>query len=127
MKAVKKEKWHTDHMVKGRNEPCAIARVAHVVARVKGVSIETVREAYVRLCTRITITLLISTQGLGKFDKDVWAWSEVDLNRMDRAIDYRRKYRLVGADVCLSDREVSGLFYAIQHAKVKAELYVCQS
>lgn len=44
-KAVKKEKWSPDAMVKGRNEPCQISRVAHVVAGVKGISVEEVAEA----------------------------------------------------------------------------------
>lgn len=33
-------------MVKGRNEPIAIARVAHVIASVKGITVEEVCEAY---------------------------------------------------------------------------------
>lgn len=44
-KAVKKEKWQKGLMVKGRNEPAAIAHVAHVIAKVKGVSVEEVCEA----------------------------------------------------------------------------------
>ncbi|KAK3722678.1 hypothetical protein LTR37_002249 [Vermiconidia calcicola] len=44
-KAVKKEKWSADCMVKGRNEPCAITQVAHAVAAIKGISIEEVCEA----------------------------------------------------------------------------------
>ncbi|KAI9759976.1 MAG: hypothetical protein M1835_000267, partial [Candelina submexicana] len=44
-KAVKKERWVEGCMVKGRNEPCAIGRVAHVVAAVKGVGVEEVCEA----------------------------------------------------------------------------------
>jgi len=44
-KAVKKEKWVADAMVKGRNEPCQISRVAYVVAGVKGISVEEVAEA----------------------------------------------------------------------------------
>ncbi|KAH9908148.1 hypothetical protein F4778DRAFT_777506 [Xylariomycetidae sp. FL2044] len=44
-KVVKKEKWVEGAMVKGRNEPCAIERVAQVVAGVKGVSVEEVCEA----------------------------------------------------------------------------------
>ncbi|KAF7196323.1 Deoxyribonuclease Tat-D [Pseudocercospora fuligena] len=44
-KAVKKEKWTKDTMVKGRNEPCAIGHVAWVVAKVKGVPVEEVAEA----------------------------------------------------------------------------------
>lgn len=46
-KAVKKEKWQKGCMVKGRNEPAAIAHVAHVIARVKGISVEEVCEALV--------------------------------------------------------------------------------
>lgn len=46
-KAVKKEKWQKGCMVKGRNEPIAIAHVAHVIAKIKGVSVEEVCEAYV--------------------------------------------------------------------------------
>jgi len=46
-KSVKKEKWTADAMVKGRNEPCAIPRVAHAVAGVKSVSVEEVCEQYV--------------------------------------------------------------------------------
>ncbi|KAJ5622606.1 Deoxyribonuclease Tat-D [Penicillium herquei] len=44
-KSVKKEKWQKGMMVKGRNEPVAIARVAHVIAAVKGISVEEVCEA----------------------------------------------------------------------------------
>ena len=44
-KAVRKEKWKSDLMVKGRNEPATIAHVAHVIASVKGVTIEEVCEA----------------------------------------------------------------------------------
>lgn len=44
-KAVKKEKWQKGLMVKGRNEPVTIVQVAHVIARVKGVSVEEVCEA----------------------------------------------------------------------------------
>nr|XP_023907916.1 deoxyribonuclease Tat-D-like [Quercus suber] len=43
-KAVKKEKWCAEAMVKGRNEPCTITRVAWVVARVKGVTVGEVCE-----------------------------------------------------------------------------------
>lgn len=52
-KAVKKEKWTREYMVKGRNEPCAIALVAHVVARVKGVRVEEVTEAAWRNSVRM--------------------------------------------------------------------------
>lgn len=44
-KSVKKEKWTKDAMVKGRNEPATIPHVAHVIAKVKGISIEEVCEA----------------------------------------------------------------------------------
>lgn len=44
-KAVKKEKWSADCMVKGRNEPCTVAHVAHAIAGIKGVSVEEVCEA----------------------------------------------------------------------------------
>ena len=44
-KTVKKEKWEEGAMVKGRNEPCNIERVAKIIAGIKGVSIEEVCEA----------------------------------------------------------------------------------
>ena len=44
-KAVKKEKWQKGLMVKGRNEPATIVQVAHVIARVKGISVEEVCQA----------------------------------------------------------------------------------
>lgn len=44
-KTVKKEKWVDGAMVKGRNEPCMIERVAKIVAGIKGVSVEEVCEA----------------------------------------------------------------------------------
>ncbi|KAL2265186.1 hypothetical protein VTJ83DRAFT_6286 [Remersonia thermophila] len=44
-KTVKKEKWEQGAMVKGRNEPCTIERVAKIVAAIKGVSVEEVCEA----------------------------------------------------------------------------------
>lgn len=44
-KTVKKEKWVEGAMVKGRNEPCMIERVAKIVAGIKGVSVEDVCEA----------------------------------------------------------------------------------
>lgn len=44
-KVVKKEKWEEGAMVKGRNEPCTIERVAMIVAGIKGVSVEEVCEA----------------------------------------------------------------------------------
>ena len=43
-KTVKKEKWEEGAMVKGRNEPCSIERVAKIVAGIKGVSVEEVCE-----------------------------------------------------------------------------------
>ncbi|KAL8767049.1 MAG: hypothetical protein Q9209_006343 [Squamulea sp. 1 TL-2023] len=44
-KKVKKEKWEEGAMVKGRNEPCEIGKVARVVAGVKGIGIEEVVDA----------------------------------------------------------------------------------
>ncbi|KXX82533.1 Deoxyribonuclease Tat-D [Madurella mycetomatis] len=44
-KVVKKEKWEEGAMVKGRNEPCTIERVARIVAGIKGVPVEEVCEA----------------------------------------------------------------------------------
>ena len=44
-KAVKKEKWVKGSMIKGRNEPCTIPLVAHVVAGVKGINVEEVASA----------------------------------------------------------------------------------
>jgi TatD DNase family protein len=41
-KGVKKEKWQSGLMVKGRNEPVAITQVAHVIAKVKGISTQQV-------------------------------------------------------------------------------------
>ncbi|GAB7355020.1 hypothetical protein MBLNU459_g5624t1 [Dothideomycetes sp. NU459] len=44
-KAVKKEKWTAENMVKGRNEPCAISSVAYAIASIKGIPVEEVCEA----------------------------------------------------------------------------------
>ena len=44
-KVVKKEKFEEGAMIKGRNEPCNIERVAAIVAAIKGVSVEEVCEA----------------------------------------------------------------------------------
>ena len=44
-KKLKKEKWEEGSMVKGRNEPCEIWKVAHIVAGVKGVSVQEVVDA----------------------------------------------------------------------------------
>ncbi|KAL2788111.1 hypothetical protein BJX66DRAFT_340608 [Aspergillus keveii] len=52
-KAVKKEKWQKGLMVKGRNEPVAIAQVAHVIAGVKGITVEEVCEAAWKNSTRM--------------------------------------------------------------------------
>ncbi|KAK2739094.1 hypothetical protein FQN57_006660 [Myotisia sp. PD_48] len=43
--SYKKEKWQKGCMVKGRNEPVAISRVAEVIASVKGIPVEEVCEA----------------------------------------------------------------------------------
>lgn len=45
MKAAKKEKWEKGVMVKGRNEPVTIMQVAHVVAKIKNVSVEELSRA----------------------------------------------------------------------------------
>ena len=47
-RSVKKEKWTAETMVKGRNEPASISHVAHVIAKVKGISVEEVCEAAYR-------------------------------------------------------------------------------
>ncbi|KAI3552705.1 TatD family hydrolase [Colletotrichum filicis] len=44
-KVVKKEKWEEGAMIKGRNEPCMIERVAKAVAGIKGVEVEDICEA----------------------------------------------------------------------------------
>jgi TatD DNase family protein len=44
-KAVKKEKFVKGNMVKGRNEPASIPRVAYAIAQIKGVTVEEVCEA----------------------------------------------------------------------------------
>lgn len=41
-KSVKKEKWVKGALVKGRNEPVAIPRVALAIAKLKGISVEEV-------------------------------------------------------------------------------------
>ncbi|KAL8365108.1 hypothetical protein RB595_004093 [Gaeumannomyces hyphopodioides] len=43
-KSVKKEKWEEGAMVKSRNEPCNIERIAIIVAGIKGISVEEVTE-----------------------------------------------------------------------------------
>ena len=44
-KVVKKEKWQEGAMIKGRNEPCTIERIAKIIAGIKGIPVETVCEA----------------------------------------------------------------------------------
>lgn len=44
-KAVKKEKWSKEFMVKGRNEPATIVKVAYVIAKIKGIEVEEVCRA----------------------------------------------------------------------------------
>jgi TatD DNase family protein len=44
-KSVKKEKWAAGMMVKGRNEPACIPRVAHAIAKIKGIPVEEICEA----------------------------------------------------------------------------------
>lgn len=43
--SVKKERWVEGKMVKGRNEPCTIGRVAWAVAKIKGLEVEELTEA----------------------------------------------------------------------------------
>jgi TatD DNase family protein len=43
--SVKKERWAEGKMVKGRNEPCTIGRVAWAVARIKGLEVKELTEA----------------------------------------------------------------------------------
>lgn len=52
-KVVKKEKWVEGAMVKGRNEPCTIEKVAKVVAGIKGVPVEDVCDAVWENTTRV--------------------------------------------------------------------------
>lgn len=52
-KIVKKEKWVAGAMVKGRNEPCHIERVAAIVAAIKGVPEQEVCEAAWRNSVRV--------------------------------------------------------------------------
>lgn len=52
-KVVKKEKWEEGAMVKGRNEPCTIERIAKIVACIKGVSVQVVCEAAWRNTTKV--------------------------------------------------------------------------
>lgn len=44
-RSVKKEKWEEGCMVKSRNEPCTIERIATVLAGIKGVSVEEITKA----------------------------------------------------------------------------------
>ncbi|TID15713.1 Mg-dependent DNase [Venturia nashicola] len=52
-KSVKKEKWAKGCMIKGRNEPCAIPRVAYAIANIKGISVDEVCEAAWNNSTRM--------------------------------------------------------------------------
>jgi len=47
------KKWKKGMMVKGRNEPCTIGLVAHVIAKVKGCDVEDVTEAAWRNSVRM--------------------------------------------------------------------------
>jgi len=44
-KSVRKEKWQKGLLVKGRNEPVTIVHVAHVLAKIKEVSVEVICES----------------------------------------------------------------------------------
>lgn len=71
-KAVKKEKWSPDAMVKGRNEPCTIVHVAHAIAGIKEVTVEEVCETYVHLfdcCNRVDPNTMM--QGMAQFNTHV--------------------------------------------------------
>lgn len=52
-RSVKKEKWVEGVMVKGRNEPCSIDRIAKIVAGIKGIAVEEVCEAAWRNTVRV--------------------------------------------------------------------------
>ena len=52
-KSVKKEKWQSGLVIKGRNEPCLITQVAWVVAQVKGVEVSEVCDYAWRNSTRM--------------------------------------------------------------------------
>lgn len=56
-------------MVKGRNEPAAIAHVAHVIAKLKGITVEEVCEAYV---TVYPYHVLWSNQGANALYPRAW-------------------------------------------------------
>ncbi|KAH0494399.1 hypothetical protein TgHK011_001019 [Trichoderma gracile] len=66
-KVVKKEQWQQGAMIKGRNEPCTIERVAKIVAAVKGVSIEELCEASWRNTVKVF--------GLGEEANQSSSWS----------------------------------------------------
>lgn len=44
-KSVRKEKWEKGLIVKGRNEPFAITRVAYAIAKIKDIPVEQLAEA----------------------------------------------------------------------------------
>lgn len=44
-RSVKKERWAEGAMIKGRNEPCSIDRIAKIVAGIKGITVEEVCES----------------------------------------------------------------------------------
>lgn len=53
VKSVKKEKWVSGALIKGRNEPATIPHVAHVIAGIKGIPVEEVTEAAWRNSVRM--------------------------------------------------------------------------
>ncbi|RMD43102.1 hypothetical protein DV735_g2007, partial [Chaetothyriales sp. CBS 134920] len=57
-KAVKKEKWQPGLMVKGRNEPATIVQVAHIVAKIKGLSVDQVAQAAWENSTEIDLEIV---------------------------------------------------------------------
>lgn len=71
-KAVKKEKWNVECMVKGRNEPCTITNVAHAIAAIKGVPVEEICEACVGWLLLRLHALLTAAQILVQLPSYVW-------------------------------------------------------
>ncbi|KAI0116328.1 TatD family hydrolase [Nemania sp. FL0031] len=63
-RTVKKEKWTEGAMVKGRNEPCMIERVAQVVAGVRGDPLQDVCEA--------AWANTVKVFGLGESEREAW-------------------------------------------------------
>lgn len=80
MKAVKKEKWEKGLMVKGRNEPVTIVHVAHVIAKIKNVSVEELCEAWVPLHPLLTLLIADAAKCMEKFYSNVRSRELSELN-----------------------------------------------